>query len=408
MAIVEQRMSQFPLLVAVFASYVARGAFLVAASWELVRATGAVNAVGWLLVWQSAADIAVGPFLGIVIDRWDRKRISMAADAGRGALLLLLFLAWSVDLAPSATAMIYTFGILSALGDRLFMGSVYALVMEIAPEHELLRFNSRTASMVQLGNMLGAGVGGVVVASIGYGASQLVSAVCFFISPLALSRLSDRRARPAATSARAAASFRDALMEGVAALQQSRGIQVNIVLQATLIGLLSVTNTLLPGFVAHTLERDGSAYGVIDAAGAVGAMVGAALFSAASSQALQRFSMRHSLLLLCLSTGAFSLSRGLAGAAVLYAAIGLCIVTGRVSADCDLQQRSGVERIGRIKNLVQVGVAVLSGVLYLNLGAFGHLASPAAIYRGYAVFLGVVWAGLSITAFRRSSHGVSR
>src|SRR5262245_33302118 len=67
-------------------------------SWLLVVAvpahvfalTGSVAATGLTLAAQFLPPVMLGPLAGVLADRWDRRRVMVAADAARAAAVLLL------------------------------------------------------------------------------------------------------------------------------------------------------------------------------------------------------------------------------------------------------------------------------------------------------------------------------
>src|SRR5258705_9190894 len=58
----------------------------------LLDLTGSATAVAWMLVVQFLPVAIVGPVAGVVVDRVDRRRLMIAADLLRGALILGLLL----------------------------------------------------------------------------------------------------------------------------------------------------------------------------------------------------------------------------------------------------------------------------------------------------------------------------
>src|SRR5512137_50970 len=61
-----------------------------AASIYVYRLTGSAMSVGLMLMATAAPSLLVGLFAGVFVDRYDRKRIMVAADLLRALLVLLI------------------------------------------------------------------------------------------------------------------------------------------------------------------------------------------------------------------------------------------------------------------------------------------------------------------------------
>src|SRR5512146_2861218 len=61
-----------------------------AASIYVYRVTNSALSVGLMLMSTAAPSVLVGLFAGVFVDRYDRKKIMMAADLVRGLLVLLI------------------------------------------------------------------------------------------------------------------------------------------------------------------------------------------------------------------------------------------------------------------------------------------------------------------------------
>src|SRR5438105_13088154 len=65
----------------------------------LLDLTGSATAVAWMMIVQFMPIALVGPLAGVVVDRFDRRRIMIAADVLRGTLIVgLLFVRTAGDI----------------------------------------------------------------------------------------------------------------------------------------------------------------------------------------------------------------------------------------------------------------------------------------------------------------------
>ena len=83
--------------------------------------------------------LVVGPFSGVFIDRWDRRRTMIASDifiAVCSFIMALMFLKGDVKI-----PFVYTLLVLRSLGSAFHVPAMQASVPLLAPESELMRIS---------------------------------------------------------------------------------------------------------------------------------------------------------------------------------------------------------------------------------------------------------------------------
>ncbi|HQJ52327.1 MAG TPA: MFS transporter, partial [Anaerolineae bacterium] len=103
-----------------------------AASILVYRLTGSAASVGLMLMASAAPTILVGLLAGVVVDRYDRKAIMVAADLIRAVLVVLI-----PFLIPFSMAWLYIIVALSAAVTQFFDPAHEAVLPEIATDEEL-------------------------------------------------------------------------------------------------------------------------------------------------------------------------------------------------------------------------------------------------------------------------------
>src|SRR5690606_2400392 len=124
----------------------------------------------------------IGPFAGVYIDRWDRKKTMMLADGF--VALCTLVMSISFYMGYESLFLIYAMLALRSVGSAFHMPAMQASVPMIAPESELLRIaginqmiqsvsaiagpalGALAISLMSIGNVLLLDIGGAVVAII--------------------------------------------------------------------------------------------------------------------------------------------------------------------------------------------------------------------------------------------------
>ena len=265
------RSRDFRLLwTAMTASLVGDGIFVVAIAWtaySLWDAPIALSVVGIAMTVPTIACLLVG---GVVSDRFDRRRILLYSDLGRGVVvgvMAALALLHELTFAGLAT-LVAVYGV----GAAFFTPAFESIVPSIVPSTELAQANALDQFVRPIAlRLAGPALGGWLIGTRGAGTAFALDAGSFLFSAMMVVRL-----RPAAVA--------PATVSTVAALNAGlHFVRRNVWLWGTLLSaaiaylaFLGPTETLLPYVVKNTLHGSATDLGLVFAAGGVGAIGAAA------------------------------------------------------------------------------------------------------------------------------------
>lgn len=248
---------------------VGHGLTVVALATLLVKTHGA-STLGLVLAADSAAMGLTLLAGGVLADRYSRTAVMACSDVVRAAAVL----GYALAPATSPTVLLMGFAVLEGFGVALFQPAWRAVLPQVVPADKLREVNSLVQLAQRGGLLLGAGVGGVLVATVGPRTALLLDAGTYVVSlaTLLLIRL------PAVVGA-APEGLRSALREardGVAAAARKPWVAV-VMLQGTVQVLFAFApmKVLLP-LVAQQRYGEG-AYGVLMAATPTGMILGSLL-----------------------------------------------------------------------------------------------------------------------------------
>ncbi len=111
-----------------------------AASILVYRETGSAASVGLMLIATAAPSVLVGLFAGVIVDRYDRKRIMIIANLLRAILVFLI-----PFLVPVSIAWLYILVALTSTVGQFFDPAHESVLPEVAPDEELAAANSLMA-----------------------------------------------------------------------------------------------------------------------------------------------------------------------------------------------------------------------------------------------------------------------
>jgi DHA3 family macrolide efflux protein-like MFS transporter len=357
---------------------VGSGMHFVAMSWFLYQRTGHVTSIGLNLIITTLPGVLFSPFIGVLVDRWSDQAICVVSDVLRGAILLCLVLSMYLDVGVVET--IYLSSFLVAICEMFFQPAVGALIRDISTKETLLDANVASNMSMQIGTLCGASLGGVVLAQFGILTVILLNVASFFASA-GLTMWIRKSAQVAAQMpVDDPLHFGRALRDTLHYVGKNQYLVWLAIVQMFSSITLYVCNTLLPVFVARELGGGPQAFGMIDAAWGVGALLGGlGLAHIARRFRGDQISM-VGLLLVAAAVGLFLSSRSLLQAVVGYFALGFIICVVRISTSTIIVADVDPAYFGRIKSGITMFISYVSLGVYGTVGYLGDRVSVRWIF----------------------------
>lgn len=120
----------------------------------------------------------IGPFVGVFIDRWERRKILSRTPALRALLVL------AVPLAGEGAAF-YAIVLVVLSANRLFLATMSAVLPQLVPEDDLIVANSAASTGGSIANALGLATGALLSNAVGGTTATLAAAAAFAFAALA-------------------------------------------------------------------------------------------------------------------------------------------------------------------------------------------------------------------------------
>jgi MFS family permease len=243
--------------------------------WVFQR-TGSVTLLSLTLFCAYLPGIVVAPFAGVLVDRWDRRRVMLASDLGvavcRLAVLLLLFAGrlelWHIYLSASAAS------VLAAVQTPAFQASITQLV----PREELGRASGMVSFGTAISQIGGPAVAGLLTAPLGLAGVLLLDFATFFAALATLFAVRFPPVPPAPASAAGAEPMWRAARYGWRYIATRPGL-LGLVLFAAVINFnLAMLNALVRPLVLSFSTP--AALGSVLSAGGAGLLAGGLAVSA--------------------------------------------------------------------------------------------------------------------------------
>jgi predicted MFS family arabinose efflux permease len=212
----------------------------------------------------------IGPFTGVFIDRWRRRRVLVNTPLLRGAASLLV-------LAGGTTVPVYLGALVVFSANRFYLATVSTVVPRVVPSGSLLQANSVMATVGTTSTFVGLVAGGVLADVLGAAPTLILACAGLLLAALLAKRIPEDLApqcAPHAPLRSALGSVGRELIDGLRLLRATPGARVPIlaisaqqILQWTVIVGAVVLLKEVPG-------RGLSAFSLVTAAGGVGVFAG--------------------------------------------------------------------------------------------------------------------------------------
>lgn len=356
---------------------------MLAQAWLVVELTGSAARLGLLAAAQALPRLLLGLFAGVLVDRVDRRRLLLATQslaALQSGVFLALQLTHRVTYA-SLLALALALGVLDALN----LTARAALMPTLVPRPMIPRAVALQALGVNVTQLVGPSLGGVLLASVGVEGclvANLVSFSALVVSLLAM-RLPAREA-----GAGDGGSVGDALREGLAYLRAHPALRASIAL-AYLLGVFGMPLVrLLPLYARVVLDASPRGYGALAAASGVGALLASLLVTARSSRATVPRNIVVSGVLFSVAVIAFGYTRHPLAAAACLVCFGGSQMAFRSAVMTRIQTEVPDRLRGRVVSVLamdfalwSLGAAALGAAVDAVARARAGLAAGAAIPR---------------------------
>jgi MFS family permease len=145
--------------------------------------------ISGIMLSRAIPAVLTGPLAGILLDRFDRKRIMIASDLVRGCIALGFITA----IAYRETWLLYVLSALLMVASPFFTSGRSAILPAIATPEELHTANSLTQTTGWITLAVGAYFGGTAVAAFGYKLAFVINSLSFFVSAFCISKLRSPR-----------------------------------------------------------------------------------------------------------------------------------------------------------------------------------------------------------------------
>src|SRR3990167_1208762 len=257
-----------------FAAAFGNGLGYITNSWVVVSNHNDVVAMAILMACFWGPNVILGPFMGVLADRFSRKKMIIFSNAARAGV----FIAFSFYLRNHFhVGVVYVMMLCVGTAFSAFFSSAMAFTRELVPEEKLIYANSVIDINYEVGNVLGLGLAGLLIFATSAPTAIFINGIAFvialvtmfFIPQHALCHGGQRTPQPM----RIIADFR----EGLSYLGSDKKLILTYALQLLIMLTFLSTPLLLAPFSKTILHATVAQFGAIEACASVGIIIGGLL-----------------------------------------------------------------------------------------------------------------------------------
>ena len=371
-------------------SGLARGSYLVCIGWTTLIISNNVATVGQIFVVASLTYILAGPFIGIVIDRYKRRKLIVLAQLSIAASMLcmggLIFYTRDVSV-----AWLFATVISVSCFRLMYRGAFNGIIRASVDDKDILATLARANFIHLFSTAAGTAAIGFIIQSFSPAHAFAISAIASLFLLAVAKFLADGMVK---TNSRGFHGFWSDFKSGLVIFKNNKLIQMLTLLSVVALPVGQLSNSLLSSFIRDDLGRGSDLFGIVDAAWPIGGMLAAALLSS-KLKALNIKDGEYALAILagaatlvlsqCTESFCLSLAHGFMGFFVWLCRI---VIGGRVLELCDS------ENVGRTTVYKESMTAVAAMVMSLSPSVIRLEAT--ALYFSYwglfvAVSAGLLW-----------------
>ncbi len=374
----------------------------VAQGWLVVTLTSSEFLVGLVAFCAMAPSLFLALFGGVLADRFDKRRLLIAAQVVPTVLVTML-----ATLVYTEKVQLWHVMVISAgLGTTMALSapSWQAIIPEIVGKKNLMNAIALNSAQFNLTRIIGPSLGGILIRYIGIAGCYYLNALSYVFFLVAMIFIRPKHA----------ARLRQAPEVGVfssmgAALRYAWGhpvIRIMLILAAVQTIFLFPYTTLLPVFAKDILKLGATGYSVLLTAAGAGAFVGALMLTFRSQVESKGRLMLFCQVVFAIGVIVFAISPRIEISIAALFFVGWALVTFLATGNTLVQTIVPDELRGRVMSIWMLAGFGLMPIGSLQAGAVAALVSPSfALIAGAAITL-IVTATVAVLRWNMFRPGV--
>ncbi|HEY7564927.1 MAG TPA: MFS transporter [Acidimicrobiia bacterium] len=340
------------------------------------RLTGSTAAVATTAVAIALPQLLFGLIAGVMVDRWDRRRVMIASDLIRAALVLAFITIGTA----SQMWLLYLIAFAQATVGTFDNPARAAVLPQVAGQERLLGANSFFQSSGIVAGVLGTGAAGLIAGLTGTLAPLFVlDALTYTISSLLVVRLGIRgRAEP--TMATAERGLWRELRAGLRLVVSSPSLRTVMIGAGVVMLGLGAVNVLLVPFIIEDLAVPETWFGALEAAQVTSMVLAGAVVALAARRIRAGLLLPLGLVGIGMVVATMSLATGIWHMIALLFAVGWFVTPTQAAVSTLIQSEVPQDSLGRVSSSLGTVTTTASVVSMALAGVTAELLGVRTVF----------------------------
>ncbi len=312
----------------------------VAQAWLVLELTHSGTALGVVTALQYLPILLLGPYGGVVADRFPKRKLLYLTQSAFGlqALLLGTLVATGLVRLWHVEVLAFFFGLVNTIDNP----TRQSFVVEMVGERQLRNAVTLYSSLVNLARVIGPSIAGILIATLGLAPSFILNGISYAAVVIVLFLMNPHELHTTPPMTR----MRGQLAEGVRYVLGTPVLR-NVLIMLAIIGTLTFEfQVSLPLLAQFTFNGDAQSYAALTSAMGIGAVMGGLATAGRKDTSMRAFITAA--FLFGLTTLLVALTPGLLVAVLVMVAVGVCSIYFTSLGNSILQLESAPQLRGRV------------------------------------------------------------
>ena len=242
--------------------------------WYLTRETGSATVLATATLVSLLPNIFLGPFIGALVDRWNRRLIMIVADSSIAAATLGLV--WLFAIGRVEVWHIYAIMMIRSLGGAFHHPAMTSSTSLMVPKKHLARISGANQTLQGLINIFAPPLGALLIEAISTHNVLLidVATAALAVLPLLFISIPQPVRQPQPNGQTKKSSYWQDLGAGFTYVRKWHGLMGLIILAMALNFMLSPASALLPLVITKVFEKGALELGWVESLFGAGVIIG--------------------------------------------------------------------------------------------------------------------------------------
>ncbi|MAP61371.1 MAG: hypothetical protein CMF82_00215 [Candidatus Marinimicrobia bacterium] len=346
-------------------SLIGFGFNLIAVSWIVLEKTGSEIALGQIIATATIPGLFISFFTGYIIDKTNRKWLMVILDVFR----IIVIATFLIVLRFNEFNLLYLFlvSFFMGIGNSLFWSTCQAFTQEIVRKEEYFDANKLLSASFQIGSVLGAGIGGIIVHLYSPFVALWINVIAYLISGILISLAPFKYKKKPASNKNLLKSF----LMGFTYLRERKDIatisMTTILSDVAIWGALSVLTISLS---IEIFDKGAWGYGLLDGLYGIGAVFSVILVGIVSANFNRKTILQFSYLLAAATLYFSSIMPNIYLASIFFFILGININSSRIITRTIIMENVENNIMGRVQTLLGIYTRIMVVLSSLITGYF--------------------------------------